>query len=215
MAVMNFYIRIGDKRYTKVSCERFYSEWNKSYSQDDYENIIGWGETEINLDQLEKIWEWKSTQWGKRSFERSQPLLDKFNEFRNAQKPGLEAFWEEVAQQVSRTGFIYQAFAVHIARPKDYPMIDQHVLRAYMCMSREPPSVVIVPPQMKTSCTSFGHFIRRYEPYQRFWFAILEQLDLSRDDVAENRRLDTAIRNFGIQLLEDYRQPNEIKLQVE
>lgn len=215
MAVMNFYVRIGEKRYTKVSCERFYSEWKKSYSPDDYENIIGWGKTEINLDQLEKIWKWKSPQWGKRFYERSRPMLDKFNEFRKARNPNLETFWEEVAREVSRTGFIYQAFAVHIARPSDYPMVDQHVCRAYLCISSEPPHVFLKPRQLRQNCTSFDVFHERFDPYRKFWFAMMKQLALSQDNVADNRRLDTAIRNFGIKLLEDYRQPKEFGLQVE
>lgn len=215
MAAINFYVRIGEKRYTRASYERFYSEWSKSYSPDDYENIIGWGETEINLDQLEKIWKWKSRQWYKRPYEQSRPMLDKFNEFRKAQNPDLEPFWEEVAQQISRTGFIYQAFAVHIARPSDYPMVDQHVCRAYLCISSEPPRVVLKPRQLQPNCTSFDTFHKRYDPYRKCWFAMMKQLSLSQNNVADNRRLDTAIRNFGIKLLEDYRQPNEIRLQVE
>jgi hypothetical protein len=221
MAEMHFYVRVGEGCYTEVSCERFYSEGIRSYSPDDYEDIIGWDKTEfseLSPDQLKEIWRWKSSQWGEHYYKLSLPKLNEFNEFRRAQKPSLtdlRAFWEEVAKQVSRTGFIYQAFAVHIARPSDYPMVDQHVYRAYLCISSEPPRVVLEPPEVQPNCTSFYVFCKRYELYQEFWFAMMKQLGLSRNDVADNRRLDTAIRNFGIQLLKDYRQPNEIELRVE
>lgn len=74
--------------------------------------------------------------------------------------------------------------------------------------------VAIKPWQVQPNCTSFEEFIKRYKPYQDFWFELMRQLDFSRSDVTHNRRLDMAIRNFGIWLLKDYRK-NEFPLLVE
>jgi len=219
---MKLYVRIeGNRLYKPVEDSReFLHKWERAYPRDDvleekYRKNIGWGETKLKPEQLKGLWEWKSPQWSGRFQDRYQSQLDAFNAFREAEKPDMKTFWEEVAQSISRTGFIYQAFAFHIGRPQEYPIVDHHVLRAYTCLSSDPLRVVIEPWQTQPNSTSFAEFRTRYEPYQKFWYDLTRELGLSTDNLVDNRRLDAAIQNFGIQLLKDYRPSNEFELDVE
>lgn len=219
MTATTFYVRVDTAVYRQVPPEVFCGEWIKSYPSDPklekkYEDNIKWNKAGLTLDQLESLWKWKSPQWSKQFSEQSRSMLNGVNEFRVASNPCLKTFWENVAQKISRTGFVYQAFAIHIARPTDYPIVDQHVLRAYICMSGNPPRVVLTPPETHTDCTSFDEFSRRYEPYRRFWFDVMAQLGLSQNILVDNRKLDRAIQAFGKQLREDYSPPNEFELRV-
>ena len=65
--------------------------------------------------------------------------LQRFNEFRLL-KPrrdeDFEEFWNLISTIIKK-GLVWKAFLLHIARPDDYPMVDQHVLRAYYFLIHE------------------------------------------------------------------------------
>jgi hypothetical protein len=109
--------------------------------------------------------------------------LESFNRFRLLQEVSEEqfnGFWnlcQGLAKDVQR-GFVIGAFLVHIARPLDCPIVDQHVLRAYHFIEH---GEVVDPVQN----------LETYVKYRTFFHQFREQSQNNSRDV------DKALMAFG------------------
>jgi hypothetical protein len=215
---MYFYIRLDDKRcYRRAAdAEEFFYVWSESYlptstTEKLYGGGIAWDMRELKGECLLKLWKFKADPRSNRPYKRSVEVLGRINEFRTLPKASdsqAERFWNDVARHVSERGFVHQVFTFHVARPIDYPIVDQHAMRAYKCLCSSPPKVCPAPPAVWAECVTFDDFQKRYDPYLRFWHDLMQQLRLSPDNLEHCRRLDAAMRSFGMKLSKDY-QPSD------
>ena len=174
--------------FVKCSESEFVSFWAKRYNEGKYSDSIY--EKNLNKgrkleqDNIEPLLAWKNGRplppSKKKFVPRVARSLPKFNDFRFLQevtKSDEKQFWNVVCNIVE-SGLVWRVFLLHIARPDDYPIVDQHVLRAQSYLTHGQPAE----PSM-----TFGN----YESYVAFFN------DLSRSSGQESRQVDKALMSFG------------------
>ena len=119
----------------------FVSAWGKcyeegKYSDKDYEKNLN-RKGQITADNIQSLFEWKNNmtlapkkQKIAKAVKAKLPTLNKFRQAQNVTKAEFDSFWEFTCSIIG-SGIVYRAFLVHISRPDDFPMVDQHVLRAW------------------------------------------------------------------------------------
>ena len=106
--------------------------------------------------------------------------LREFNRFRFLKKVNTEEFnkfWKVICGIV-KTGLIWRVYLLHIARPDDYPIVDQHVLRAYHFLTFG-------------EISELEQTLETYFSYREFFFKI------ARESGKEPRLVDKALMAFG------------------
>ena len=106
--------------------------------------------------------------------------LQEFNQFRSLKKVSAEhfdRFWSFISSIV-RTGLVWKVYLLHIARPDDYPIVDQHVLRAHNFL-------------VHGKITEPDQTLETYNSYREFFFKV------ARESGKEFREVDKALMSFG------------------
>jgi hypothetical protein len=171
-----------------VSANEFVSNWSKFYNEGKYpdkkyeENLNRNGPLEPH--NIQFLLEWKN---GKPLPKPKQKIADKvkgeifvLNEFRRIPKitnEDFEEFWSFVSSIISY-GIVWKVFLFHISRPDDYPIVDQHVLRAWKFLTEKQ---IIEPDQT----------LENYDKYRDFFFGLAHQ---SQKDF---RSVDQALMTLG------------------
>ena len=174
--------------FQTCSAADFISFWNKcynegKYSDEDYEknlNIKGL----LAPHNIQYLLEWKNAKPLPR---KKQPITDRIknkitevNEFRQLSEVSedkFEEFWAFLST-IIKSGIVWKVFLLHVSRPSDYPMVDQHVLRAWSFLTKNK----IEDPE-KT--------LENYRKYRIFFFELANQC---RTDL---RSIDRALMAFG------------------
>ena len=122
------------------SLDEFIEFWQKIYGSNQYsdktyhENINY--SSPLSEENIQELIEWKveNIPGSHEDFkEKSKKHLPKINQFRNRSdisESDLEEFWKEVASKVVDSGMVFKGFLLHLASPKEFPIIDRHVMRA-------------------------------------------------------------------------------------
>jgi len=110
--------------------------------------------------------------------------LDAINRFRQGTLD--QAAFAQTVAGIFHNGIVWQLFLFHIARPWEWPIADQHVLRAHAALFNEGiPNTIEEFEQYKTN---FMHVARAYQDIPGD----------SRDDIARrNKQLDNALMAYG------------------
>jgi len=177
------------------SLKEFISYWGQFYNENKYpdniykKNLMKEGEIQEN--NIVPLLEWKN---GKRLSKRKKSIasniiknLQRFNQFRSKKEikeEDFKKFWDFISNIV-KTGLVWRVFLLHIARPHDYPIVDQHVLRAYYFITHDK----MIEPKRS---------LETYFSYRNFFFKIVK--NSSRDC----REVDKALMAFG-QFLKKYK----------
>lgn len=102
------------------SDEKFYNPYINDLSKDDF---------------LDKLWRWKMGVYFKsRNNQKALGLMrENIENIRNFRKsnPAFSKLYE-FSEKIFKSGIIYRIFLIHICRPDDYPIFDQHVFRAFI-----------------------------------------------------------------------------------
>jgi hypothetical protein len=116
------------------------------------------------------------------------PLL---NRFRRGEIHGADA--STAFSKIFHTGVVFRVFLLHIARPHVYPIVDQHVFRAY--------GVHRVVKARLTPTT--------YPGYRAYFSEIAQTMGIARttSGVRDLKRIDNALMAFG-QFLKKYHLPS-------
>jgi hypothetical protein len=150
---------------------------------------IGGELTQSNIDIL---WRWKNERYGIPKIAPTNRILPEINTFRRLPTTTEEAeqsFWQK-ASTVSASGITWQVFIFHIVRPEDYPILDQHVMRAFLCLREG--YVYLNPKQISSPCRSYPRFRTIYYPYRDFFFKLMKEGSCSQPKAA-----DRALWAFG------------------
>jgi len=162
------------KLYARCSAQEFVGFWQQFYQSripdDVYEaNLnLGGGLSEENVRIL---WRWKNERYGLPLVEPTKAILPDINAFRrlaHVDEPEERTFWQK-ASRVS-PGIVWQVFLFHIARPQDYPILDQHALRAYYALTTG--YVYCNPKEVREPCRSYDRFRSCYSDYRDFFFRL-------------------------------------------
>lgn len=190
------YIRFGFERCSESD---FISFWERFYRDLDnkYENHIK-HEGLLEAIDIRHLLEWKNQSKlsgpKRKVARRAEKELNRFRELRSQPEisPKDESdFWHTVSCIV-KSGTAWKAFLFHIARPSEYPILDQHVVRSYYYLStgerREIPKNATKEEYLEL-VKSYGIFFR----------------NLKRMSGKEDREIDRALLCFG-QFLKQYPQ---------
>ncbi len=133
------YIRFS---FEKCSESDFISFWGRFYRDQDnkYENHIK-HEGLLEAIDIRHLLEWKNQSKlsgpKRKVARRAEKELDTFRKLRSQSEINskeLSDFWHTVSCIV-KSGIVWKAFLFHIARPSEYPILDQHVVRSYHYLS--------------------------------------------------------------------------------
>jgi len=174
----------------KKSCslKEFIEFWAQFYDEGKYPDSIYKANLNINgklqKDNIIPLLEWKNgqplSQAKKNIANKVIKNLQKFNDFRvlkTVSKEDFKQFWELVSNIV-KTGLVWKVYLFHIARPNDYPIVDQHVLRAHHYLT----TGKIAEPQQT---------LETYNTYKNFFHKITKETG------KEPREVDKALMTFG------------------
>jgi len=171
-----------------ASASEFVSNWSKfynegKYSDKEYEKSLNRNGL-LRPQDIQFLLEWKN---GKPLSKPKQAIADnvkrqisKMNEFRRLPKVtnrDFEELWSFVSSIINY-GIVWKAFLVHISRPDDYPIVDQHVFRAWKFLTE---NRIIEPDQT----------LENYNEYKDFFFCLARQ---SKEGL---RSVDQALMTFG------------------
>lgn len=141
---------------------------------------------------------WKNggyNRWKKRIpiVKKSVANLDKINEFREKKSVLWEDFLDFYNNTIKKctTGRIYGTFIAHIAKPFEFPILDQHVVRAQIFITKKRKIIENTSEEIikKKSLSNFLDFC--YKPYRNFFNGLIEDTEIS------FREIDRALWMFG------------------
>jgi hypothetical protein len=189
-------MRLCVLRTAKCSENDFVSFWAQFYVTRVPDSVY---QDHISGERLEReditcLLEWKNQ--GKLSRRKEEVMknivdhLERINSFRLG-RIDIATYHKAVSSFV-KTGFVWKAFLFHIARPKQFPILDQHVLRAYTYLTR-----LQVPAKELYRAFDLETYLALVESYQGFFN------DLCQRSGKDNRAVDKALFCFG-QLLKRY-----------
>ena len=175
--------------FVDCSLSAFLSFWAKCYDDgkypdSGYENNLSRGR-KLTKENIRPLLEWKN---GKELSSHKRPFvervicnLEKFNEFRSlseVKEGDMKKFWDIVCRIV-KSGLVWRVFLLHVARPNDYPIFDQHVLRAQTYIE----TVQITAPKI-----TLEYYESSYIPFFRC---------VCQTSAQESRQVDKALMAFG------------------
>ena len=103
--------------------------------------------------------------------------LNRFRSLKEVDAEHFDRFWSFISGIV-RTGLVWKVYLLHIARPDDYPIVDQHVLRAHHFL-------------VHGEITDPDQTLETYNSYRDFFFKI------AKESGKEFREVDKALMSFG------------------
>lgn len=189
-----FHLIILEKKSCKL--KEFIEFWSRLYDKGKYPDSI----YEANLnkngklqkDNIIPLLEWKNGQpLSKAKKKIAQKIIDnlqKFNNFRalkSVSQEDFEQFWE-IVSSIVKTGLVWKVYLLHIARPNNYPIVDQHVLRAHHYLTT---GKIAEPSQT----------IQAYFSYKNFFFKI------AKESCKEPREVDKALMTLGQYLASQFK----------
>jgi hypothetical protein len=171
-----------------ASASEFVSNWSKfynegKYSDKEYEKSLN-RKGLLRPQDIQFLLEWKN---GKPLSKPKQAIannvkrqISKMNEFRGLPKVTNRDFSElwSFVSSIINYGIVWKVFLVHISRPDEYPIVDQHVLRAWKFLTE---NRIIEPDQT----------LENYSKYKDFFFSLAQQ---SQEGL---RSVDQALMTFG------------------
>jgi len=119
----------------------FVSTWGKcyeegKYSDKNYEKNLN-RQGLMTADNIQLLFKWKNNMplapKKQKITDAVNAKLQTLNNFRllpNVTEAEFDSFWKFTCSIIG-SGIVYRIFLAHISRPDDFPMVDQHVLRAW------------------------------------------------------------------------------------
>jgi len=122
----------------KLSLQKFIEFWSQFYNdsqnpdEEFYYRYIS-KEGFLKADALDKLWLWKMGKYYFKVFQKQINLIKEKKEdilkFRKSNSDQRVLY--DFSKRFFPFGLIYQIFLMHICKPEEYPIFDQHVFRAF------------------------------------------------------------------------------------
>jgi hypothetical protein len=182
------------KLYSRCSAREFVEFWQRFYqskiSDEVYQVNLNVG-VELTKENVSLLWRWKNERYGWPLVEPTQAILGDINSFRKLEhvdEVKEREFWQLVATITH--GIVWQVFVFHMARSQDYPIFDQHVMRAYLALTTG--YIHRNPREVEAPCGSYERFSSSYSGYRSFFFHLVKEAS-----APEPKDVDCALWAFG------------------
>lgn len=183
---MNFFVLTG-KTSDAGEFIKFWRQFYTYSNEEKYNDSIGL--TNFDKQNLIALFEWKNgsrlSDRKTKSFE--EKILSKL-EIINTFKKSQDFKLDEFAREFKGVSAIWKSFLLHIIKPKEYPVFDQHVYRAYYYLKN---SLIKELPQEN---------IKKEKIYFEEYLAFFQQIQ----DGFSLKETDEALWSFGKFLKSNY-----------
>lgn len=134
----------------------------------------------LKEDSLDKLWLWKMGKYYFTIFKKQIKLIEENKEdiFKFRKSNSDQEILFNFSKRFFPAGLIYQIFLMHICKPEEYPIFDQHVFRAFTFITKKE---IVDKPQN----------IRDYWRYREFISQIYKEYKISLRDI------DKGLMAFG------------------
>jgi hypothetical protein len=166
-----------------VFWSKCYNESEGKYTDADYEKNLN-RQGLLTPENIQYLLEWKNAN---RLSKAKQKVADgikervaKLNEFRQlptVSDKEFKKFWSLISSLIEY-GVVWKVFLLHISRPNDYPIFDQHVLRAWNFLTKQ-------------RVEELDKNLENYKEYKSFFLKLEKQYQGNMRDV------DRALMAFG------------------
>lgn len=197
------------KLYSRCSAKEFVDFWEQFYQSkipdEAYRTNLKVG-AELTKENINLLWRWKNERYGPPLIEPTEAILKDINSFRKREhidEASEREFWRKVA--AITPGVVWQVFLFHMARPEDYPILDQHVMRAFFAVTRG--YVYCNPKEVRVPCHSHERFCSVYSDYREFFFDLVKEAGSP-----ELKKVDRALWAFGKHLKRLHRQDGPLPM---
>ena len=197
------------KLYQPCTAKEFVAFWEPFYDSGKYPEEVYMNNLgrlgELTVQNIEALWRWKSERYGSPMIPRTKEILPELNQFRRltvVTEDDERSLWQKVFN--ISTGIVWQAFLFHIARPRDYAILDQHVMRAFRCLTT---GRIWKDPRELTPCFSYERFCSVTKPYNSFFFELVRESGCS-----DPKAVDRALWAFGKHLKTLHKRDSSIPL---
>jgi len=168
----------------KLNWKKFIRFWSKFYNNDKYQDKKFYYPYIRDLsknDFLDELWLWKMqvhfyNRTNKKALKSMRENIETIRSFRGSNPTFNDLY--KFSRKIFKSGVVYPAFLIHICKPNDYPIFDQHVFRAFTLLTTK--KIVDAPKD-----------IQDYLSYRRFVFSILKKYKIGLRDI------DKALMAFG------------------
>lgn len=173
---------------SQASPAEFVSTWARCYNlgkykESDYDGALNL-KGELSANNIQLLFEWKNN--SKLSAKKQKIVnnakakistLNAFRQLPNIADRDFDSFWDFTYDLID-SGIVYRVFLAHISRPHDFPIVDQHVLRAWNFLLT---NRIEEPEQTKQAYLGYRQFV----------------LDLQKQSGKSLREVDIALMAFG------------------
>lgn len=182
------------KLYSRCSAREFVDFWQQFYQSkipdEVYQVNLNMG-GELSKENISLLWKWKNERYGSALIRPTEAILKDINSFRRLEhidEPSEREFWQKVG--AITPGIVWQVFLFHMARPQDYPIFDQHVVRAFFALTTG--YLYCNPKQVRVPCRTYERFSSAYGGYRSFFFDVMKEAGYP-----EPKKVDRALWAFG------------------
>lgn len=168
----------------KLDWKKFIKFWLQFYDDRKYKEkkfYYPYIEDLSKNDSLGKLWRWKMqekffTPHNQRALEQMKANIEIILDFRKS-NPSFQELYN-FSRRIFKSGVVYPVFLIHVCKPEDYPIFDQHVFRAFIFL-------------ITGKITDKPKEIKDYLNYRKFVFKIHKQHNINLRDI------DKALMAFG------------------
>jgi len=193
----------GGQEIFSIDPLKFYQFWGeispKTESlneQEKYFNNINLNE-ELTDENIKELLQWKQQHFVKEYWKTLVKIKEDINNFRHRELsnrfgPEFFEFYNKIAP-ISTEGPIIIFFIIHIAKPLDYPIIDQHAIRAYIFLKE---GVIRSISALKKEDLAKNDF-EFFKCYVDFFMRLIAECRLPMNDINSHRNVDRALWSCG------------------
>ncbi|MFZ3059116.1 MAG: hypothetical protein WA102_05180 [Candidatus Methanoperedens sp.] len=128
--------------FEKTTSAKFVEFWSKIYNDggnpdEKYETAINNNEL-LDSEKINTLFKWKIDhppfKNQRKTIENAIRYSNEINKFRlkkDLSEKEIDQFMKDVCANIVESGIIFKIFVLHVARPSDFPIFDQHVYRSY------------------------------------------------------------------------------------
>lgn len=128
----------------KLDWKEFINFWSQFYSDSQNDNTLYYPYINDNGllgdDSLRNLWLWKMQGFFK--YKKSQKALKSMEEkkkiivnFRKSKSSFNDMY--NFSREIFRSGIVYSVFLIHICKPEEYPIFDQHTFRSFNFITKK------------------------------------------------------------------------------
>lgn len=170
---------------TKLDWRQFVDFWSQFYNEHDrYPDKVYYDPYIKDLSQdnfLDKLWLWKMqvhyhNKRNKRALKLIKENIETIRNFRSS-NPTFNILYD-FSKKIFKSGVVYSVFLIHICKPQQYPIFDQHVFRSFIFLTTG--KIIKMPKNIKD-----------YLRYKKFVLKIYKRYKINLRDI------DKALMAFG------------------